>query len=375
MIKNAFKNLPLILALIAFAGSSVRAESLEEIPNPRLRDNTWVTDLSGKLQPETITQANSLISELERERSAEIALVIINSLDGQEERQLATDLLRRWGVGKQALNNGLLFLWVVNDRRVVVEVGYGLEPILPDGKVGSILDRYVVPYFKNGEFDRGIIEGLGAFASVIRSEPIDLPPVTSQSYTRDSPDRGDLLILWLLAILPIGAASIIGYRLWWRYHTRTCSECQVSMLRIDEKEDDELLQEPMQVEERLGSVNYDVWRCPECRNHLTLRYPKWFAGHSKCPQCSYRTCSKKESILRAATTTGEGLSQVTEKCEYCNYKHVYRKTIPRISTSNSSSSGSSWSGGSGSSGFSGGGSGGGSFGGGSSGGGGASRGY
>lgn len=154
---------PLILIiLITLAGASVRAERVEQIANPKVRDNTWVTDLAGKLQPQTLAQVNSLITKLEKDTSAEMAVAIIRSLDGQSERQLATDLLRQWGVGKRNVNNGLLLLWAVNERRVVVEVGYGLEGILPDILVGSILDRYVIPYFKSGEFEKGILEGLKA---------------------------------------------------------------------------------------------------------------------------------------------------------------------------------------------------------------------
>lgn len=364
------------------AVASVRAERLEEISNPKVRDNTWVTDLAGKLQPQTVAQVNSLIAKLEKDTSAEMGLAIISSLDGQSERQLATDLLRQWGVGKRGVNNGLLFLWVVNDRRVVVEVGYGLEGILPDGKVGSILDRYVIAYFKSGEFDRGILEGLNAFAGVIRSEPIEAPPLNSQSYRKDPATEGGSSFPWLPGILAIVAGSIAipGYRYWRRYHRRVCAECQGKMLRIDnEEEDDELLSKAMQVEERIDSVDYDVWKCPSCSHQLILGYPRWFSKHSKCPQCDHRTCSKKESTLRPPTTMKEGLSEVTERCEYCSYRHKYREKIPRLSTS--STSGSDWSGGGFSSGgssgggFSGGGSSGGSFGGGSSGGGGASRGY
>lgn len=375
--ESKIRHLILILILITMAGASVRAERLDEISNPKVRDKTWVTDLAGRLQPQTIAEVNSLIAKLETDTSAEMAVAIIRSLDGQSERQLATDLLRQWGVGKASVNNGLLLLWVVNDRRVVVEVGYGLEGILPDGKVGSILDRYVIPYFKSEEFDRGIIEGLKAFAGVIRSEPIEAPPLNSQSYRRDPPTKGDSSFPWLpgiLAIVVVGSIAIAGYRYWRRYHRRVCAECQGKMLRIDnEEEDDVLLSEAMQVEERIESVDYDVWKCPSCSHQLILGYPKWFSKHSKCPQCDHRICSKKESTLREPTTERGGLSQVTERCEYCSYRHKYQKRIPQLTTS--STSGSGWSGGgSGGGGFSGGSSGG-SFGGGSSGGGGASRGY
>lgn len=365
---------PLILIiLITLAGASVRAERVEQIANPKVRDNTWVTDLAGILQPQTLAQVNSLITKLEKDTSAEMAVAIIRSLDGQSERQLATDLLRQWGVGKRNVNNGLLLLWAVNERRVVVEVGYGLEGILPDIQVGSILDRYVIPYFKSGEFEKGILEGLKAFAGVIRSEPIAATPLNSQAQREYRvTEKGSSFPLFpgVLAIVVVGSFAIVGYRYWRRYHRRVCAECKGKMLRIDnEEKDDELLGEAMRVEERLDSIDYDVWTCPSCSHQLILRYPKWFSKHSKCPQCDNRTCSKEEYTLREATTMDEGLTQVKERCAYCSYRQEFKEIIPRLTTS--SSSGSGWSGG----GFSSGGGGGGSFGGGSSGGGGASRGY
>jgi uncharacterized protein len=123
-----------------------------------------------------------------------------------------------------------------------------------------------------------------------------------------------------------------------------------------------LIEKGQQVEERIGSVDYDVWRCPNCSHHFTLRYPKWISTFAKCPQCHNRTKSSTQTVIKAATTSSSGSARVVEQCAFCTFHREYTKALPRISSS-SSSSGSSSSGGSG------------SFGGGSSGGGGASRGY
>jgi uncharacterized protein len=131
------------------------------------------------------------------------------------------------------------------------------------------------------------------------------------------------------------------------------------MARLSEAEDDALLRNAEQMEERIGSVDYDVWTCPSCAHHFTLRYPRWFTKYAQCPQCRNKTKSSTESVITAATTSSSGSARVREQCAFCNYHREYVKTLPRISESSSSSS-------------SGGGS---SFGGGSSGGGGASRGY
>ena len=134
------------------------------------------------------------------------------------------------------------------------------------------------------------------------------------------------------------------------------------MTRLDEVQDDEHLSKGELAEERVGSVDYDVWQCPSCGHHLTLRYPKWISQYQSCPQCHNRTLQSATETIRSATTTSEGSARVTETCGFCSYTHEFTKTLPRVSESSSSSS-------------SGGGSSSSSFGGGSSGGGGASRGY
>lgn len=134
------------------------------------------------------------------------------------------------------------------------------------------------------------------------------------------------------------------------------------MTRLDEASDDAHLSKGELAEEHVGSVDYDVWQCPSCGHHLTLRYPKWLTKYGSCPQCHNRTLLTTTTTIEAATTSHDGSARVTETCGFCNYTTSYTKTLARLSESSSSSSSSG--GGSSSS----------SFGGGSSGGGGASRG-
>jgi uncharacterized protein len=355
-----------LFTLLAVAATAVllivtiRAEPLNSIPNPRTRDGTWVTDMPGALRAETVARLNATIGDLERTNGAEMAVVVIRSLDGLSIEEGAVKLFELWGIGKKDKDNGLLLLWSTGDRRVRVEVGYGLEGALPDGKVGAILDTYVISKFKAGDFDQGLIDGVDALVRVARNEPIELASARTESYD-PSPWGIGTILASIAGAIAAAIGSITGFRRWRRYRRRRCPKCRTLMVCLDEKSDDALLAEGQQAEERVGSVDYDVWKCGACSHHFTLRYPKWLTSYAKCPQCRNRTKSSTETVITRATTSSSGSARVVEQCAFCSFHHEYTKVLPRIEQS-SSSGGSS--GGSSS-----------SFGGGSSGGGGASRGY
>ena len=338
--------------------AAIGAQQLASIPNPRTRDGSWVTDMPRVLRAETVARLNATIGDLERTNTAEMAVVVVSSLEGLSVEEAAVKLFQLWGIGKKGQDNGLLLLWSTGDRRVRVEVGYGLEGTLPDGKVGAILDTYVMPKFKSGDFDQGLIDGVAALARALRAEPLTLESAKTESYDR-GPGVGSVLA-GIGGAIAAAIGSITGFRRWRRYRRRRCPTCQAPMIRLKEFEDDAMLADGQRAEERVGSVDYDVWKCSGCSHHFTLAYPKWLTGYAKCPQCSNRTKTSTETVIHAATTSSSGSAKVAERCEFCTFRREYTKTLPRIQRS-SSSSGSSG----GSS----------SFGGGRSGGGGASRGY
>ncbi|MCS7151588.1 MAG: TPM domain-containing protein [Endomicrobia bacterium] len=130
----------------------------------------WVSDFAGIIDETTKFRIESIIIELEQKTSAEIAVVTIKSLEGYTIEDLATRLFEKWGVGKKGKDNGVMLIVASEDKKVRIEVGYGLEAILTDGLCGEILDKYVVPYFKQGNFSDGILYGTAAIAKVIAND-------------------------------------------------------------------------------------------------------------------------------------------------------------------------------------------------------------
>ena len=352
------------LALSLLASSPAAALRVEDVPDPRAARGGWVADLPGLLAPATLDTLDAIASALSSRRGAQLAIAIVPETGGQDPRAFATALFRRWGVGRAHADDGVLILVVSGSRRIEVETGYGVEGILPDGRVGAILDRHVIPRFREADWDAGLIAGARAIADVIASAPPDAPLAGAEA---PKPDRGQRALPWMLGILAGLGLVIAGRRL-----LRLCPRCRRPMRILSEREDDAYLSIAERLEETLHSVDHRVWRCDACAI-LTVEHARvFFSALQDCPMCHRRTLKTDRVTIRRATSTREGLAEVRRRCQNaaCSYSDKRHESIPTIDDSSSSSSG--W-GGSGASGGSGSGSSGGSFGGGSSGGGGAGR--
>lgn len=130
----------------------------------------YVNDYANVLSETTKTHIVNMNVELEKKTGAQVVVVTIDTLNGQSIETYATKLFREFGIGDKKKNNGLLLLLVVNDRESRIEVGYGLEGALPDGKTGRIQDEYMIPYYKENHWDDGIKNGFDACLSVIQDE-------------------------------------------------------------------------------------------------------------------------------------------------------------------------------------------------------------
>jgi uncharacterized protein len=137
----------LATALLVSLASFLHAE-----PVSQLKPTNYVNDFAGVLNPSTVAQLNSLCQQIDEKAHAQIAVVTIKSLDGSDIESYAVALYKQWGIGSKATDHGVLILLATQDRRYRVEVGYGLEPILPDGKVGGF-GREAVPLLKQIDYD------------------------------------------------------------------------------------------------------------------------------------------------------------------------------------------------------------------------------
>ena len=164
----------LSLAILSIPSASL-AVTVEEVPNPRQVNGGWVTDMADILSSSTEAKLNQLISELEAKNGSEIAVVTVpDTAPAVTPKKLATSLFNHWGIGKADQDNGVLFLISKGERRVEIEMGYGVEKILPDARVGNIIEQEITPRLKKGDFDGGTLAGTKALVMVLKAD--DSPP-------------------------------------------------------------------------------------------------------------------------------------------------------------------------------------------------------
>lgn len=138
----------------------------------------------------------------EAETSNQIVVVTVDSLNGYDEADYALKLGREWGIGTEEKNNGVILLVAPNERKVRIEVGYGLEGALPDAMAGQIIRRDIVPSFKEGDFTSGIKSGVGSILQAVVGE-YKADDTTGRSSRNRDPKAFDFIPLLFIAMVAV----------------------------------------------------------------------------------------------------------------------------------------------------------------------------
>jgi uncharacterized protein len=138
-------------------------------PVSQLKPAGYVNDFAHVLDQSTSQQMADICKQVDDKAHAQIAVVTINTLDGRDIESYSVDLFHQWGIGAKAANRGVLILYAIRDRRARIEVGYGLEPILPDGKVGGF-QREAIPLMRTRDYSQVLLLVTTRVADVIASD-------------------------------------------------------------------------------------------------------------------------------------------------------------------------------------------------------------
>ena len=192
---NSFRSAACLLLLLLNLSAPTWAEKTDQ-----LKPQGYVNDFAGVLSAAAKAQLTALCGEVQQKTGAQIALVTVKTLDGVPVEEYSVDLATKWGIGPKKSERGVMILFAIDDRRSRVEVGYGLEPILPDGKTGSFL-REAIPQLQQGDYDGALLLVTRRVADVIAADAgVTLSgnlPVPRRSGPQESPgwSLGEILVL------------------------------------------------------------------------------------------------------------------------------------------------------------------------------------
>ena len=180
------KRLITILLTLSILLPTASALSPDDVDNVHIKDRTrFVSDMAGALSPAALSQADSLLAGMWRQSSAEPVVVILPGLDGEEINDFATRLFSLWGIGKKDKDNGVLVLISVGDRKAVIRTGYGAEGVLPDVIASNIIRHDMAPYFRQGDYDGGVLAALMTMNGALTS-----PEAREELMSRYANDAG-----------------------------------------------------------------------------------------------------------------------------------------------------------------------------------------
>jgi uncharacterized protein len=349
----------LFLLLACFPAA--QAVTIEQIHSPRPAG--WVVDLTATLSPEIQGELNRLSNAVKAQTGAEMTVVVVDTTEGVPSRQFATRLFNTWRIGQRRKDNGLLVFAALTDHKAEIILGRGISDPARVRESQEVMDTEMVPRFRSGDPAGAIFHGAAACAGrilgadVAVQEPAAVtpapeetpaaavtpapasPPPSVPAYIPDSPpsrkESVDPLVYGGIggALLLIGGVAALMLR------PVRCPRCKEKMKAVAAGDAD--LGPSEQVEQRIGSVDYQIWVCPACGERKKTSRQRFFSGYKTCPSCSARTLESTKTTVEEATYTHDGLVQVEDRCLSCSYHDSRSYSTPMLVRSSSYSSSSS----------------------------------
>ena len=376
-----------LLALLLTVSAAVAATYRpEDVPNVHIKDSRqYVSNPDGVLTAQTVDSLNALLADVWASSSAEPVVVALGNIDeAYTPDQFATELFSRWGIGKSDKDNGLLVLIIGDARRYVVRTGRGTSAVLPDVLAGRIMRHKAVPLFKEGDLSAGTMAAVREMASAL-TDPEAADAIRSRYANDANPSSGGddemsfftfmlwagagagvvslVWVIWVIAAnrrrdelqryralndikpmlmfltfagmaMPLPALLICLWKMKrLRDHGRSCPNCSHAMHKLDEQTDNKYLTPAQDLEERLDSIDYDVWLCDNCGEKDVIPYVNRSSAFTTCEHCGARTATLSGNrIISQPTTRSEGHGVKIYDCRNCGKQTLKPYNIAKIAT-------------------------------------------
>jgi uncharacterized protein len=197
-IKNISTALLVLVSLAAFG---------QKVPE---HGGHWVHDNAGILSQQTIGQLEAMLKAERDSTSNQIAVLLMKNLEGGDIDEFANRVFNTWKLGDEKKDNGVLFLIAMDEKQMRIEVGAGLEGVLTDIQSSQINRNEVAPYFRQGQYEEGVVHGVFSVIQTIKGEYKNESPVKRKAKRGRSPW---VTIIILIVIIAIGDAQT--FRPWW----------------------------------------------------------------------------------------------------------------------------------------------------------------
>jgi uncharacterized protein len=198
----------LLHCLLLFSASFCAAEDVTKI-----HPSGYVSDLAGVIAPEAKTRLEALCAEVEQKTGAQMAIVTVQSLDGESVENYAVNLFKQFGVGSKKDSRGVLLLVAPNERKYRIEVGYGLEPVINDARAGDT-GRAMVPFLRQRDYGKAAEVAAWQLANYIAADSrVTLsgqPPVGRVRDGGDDGKTGGLGLVFALIVFVVVIGSLIS---------------------------------------------------------------------------------------------------------------------------------------------------------------------
>ena len=352
-----------------------------DVPNVQLADaSRYVSDPEHLLSAADLAEADSKLAAIRQATSAEGVAIIVPSIGDLTPTEFCEKIFTSWGIGKRDKDNGFILLIAPDDRRAWIQTGYGLEGVMPDALCSAILRENVVPAMKKGDTGAALNSALSAIGTVLTDPSVRDEILSSQRGNATAVNTlsddvfwdfvgimigivfvGGLLMFFLTLrrargksrynqaliwkgarkgmiaalILTCGAAVVYALPALLIYERKRngrhkCSCCGAKMKKLSEEEDNTKLTPSQDLEERLDTVDYDVWVCPDCGAVDRYAFKKDQKKYTECPNCGAIANRLIEDLtVVPATTRQTGTGEKVYECANCHHRTHRRYGIPR----------------------------------------------